>query len=93
MLDDLLARLDQDELDLILVEGFKHEQFPKIELHRPSVGKPLLFPEDSSVIAIATDEPLPETPPIPVLDLNQPEQITAFILDNITTRPDVADMA
>ncbi len=93
VLDNLLARLDQDELDLILVEGFKHEQFPKIELHRPSVGKPLLFPEDSSVIAIATDEPLPETPPIPVLDLNQPEQIAAFILDNVTTRPDVADMA
>ena len=92
-LDDLLECLHQDELDLILVEGFKHEQFPKIELHRPSVGKPLLFPEDPSVIAIATDEPLSEAPPIPVLDLNRPEQIAVFILDNIAPRPDVVDMA
>ncbi len=93
VLDDLLTRLDQDDLDLILVEGFKHEQFPKIELHRPSFGNPLLYPDDPSVVAIATDEALSKPAPIPVLALNRPEQIVAFILDNITPTPDVADMA
>ena len=43
-LDEVLLELDQELLDLILVEGFKHERFPKIELHRPSFGRPLLHP-------------------------------------------------
>lgn len=91
-LDELVAHLEQDELDLILVEGFKHERFPKVEVHRPSLGKPLLFREDPTVIAIATDETLLERPPIPVLDLNRPEQIAVFILDNLIPSPELADM-
>lgn len=82
-LDELLAHLDHDNLDLILVEGFKAEAFPKIELHRPSLGHPLLCTLDRSIIAIATDAPLTIDPRIPVLDLNQPEQITDFILNNV----------
>jgi len=75
----LLSHLDQDKLDLILVEGFKHENYPKIELHRPSLGHPLLFPEDNSIIAIASDVPLTESKNLPWFDMNQPEQIVAFI--------------
>jgi hypothetical protein len=52
--------------------------FPKIELHRPSTGNPLLHPRDSSIIAIASDEPL-ETR-LPVLDLNRTDAILAFVL-------------
>jgi molybdopterin-guanine dinucleotide biosynthesis protein B len=82
-LEQLLSHLDQDKLDLILVEGFKHERFPKIEVHRPSLGHPLFFPEDDSVIAIACDAPLPVSTDLPVLDMNQPEQIVAFIEQRI----------
>ncbi|MBT8419985.1 MAG: molybdopterin-guanine dinucleotide biosynthesis protein B, partial [Gammaproteobacteria bacterium] len=71
-LADLVARLDQDAPDLIMVEGFGHEKFPKIEIHRPSLGTPLLYPNDPSVIAIAIDEVSAEIYPIPVLDLNRP---------------------
>ncbi|MGW8311208.1 MAG: molybdopterin-guanine dinucleotide biosynthesis protein MobB [Thiogranum sp.] len=78
VLTELIAQLDRDQLDLILVEGFRSVPFPKIELHRPSTGNPLLHPQDSSIIAIATDEPL-ETH-LPVLDLNQPDTILAFVL-------------
>jgi molybdopterin-guanine dinucleotide biosynthesis protein B len=79
-LDDQLKLFDQSELDLILVEGFKAEQFPKIELHRPSLDKPLLYPNDPSIIAIASDCAL-ETPDyLTQLDINQPEMIAAFIL-------------
>jgi molybdopterin-guanine dinucleotide biosynthesis protein B len=80
-LDDQLKLLDQSELDLILVEGFKAEQFPKIELHRPSLNKPLLYPNDPNIIAIASDCTL-ETPDYLIqLDINQPEIIAAFILN------------
>ena len=82
-LDDLLARLDRTNLDLILVEGFKAEAFPKIELHRPSLGHPLLFQLDPSIVAVATDAPLATAPAIPVLDLNRPEQIAEFILGRV----------
>lgn len=80
-LDDQLKLLDQSGLDLILVEGFKAEQFPKIELHRPSLNKPLLYPNDPNIIAIASDCAL-ETPDYLIqLDINQPEIIAAFILN------------
>jgi molybdopterin-guanine dinucleotide biosynthesis adapter protein len=79
-LDELLGQLDHENLDLILVEGFKAERFRKIELHRPSLGNPLLYPLDPSIIAIATDAALAATPTIPVLDLGNPEQIADFIL-------------
>jgi molybdopterin-guanine dinucleotide biosynthesis adapter protein len=79
-LADHIHRLDRDNLDLILVEGFKPEAIPKIELHRPSLGKPLLFPDDASIIAIASDAPLPVATDLPLLDLNAPEQLRDFII-------------
>lgn len=87
-----LAHLDTTGLDLVLVEGYKQEKFPKIELHRPALGKPLLFLNDDTIVAIACDAELPLEPGIPRLDLNQPEAIATFILDRIlahdrTNRP------
>jgi molybdopterin-guanine dinucleotide biosynthesis adapter protein len=87
-LDELLQRLDHASLDLILVEGFKAESFPKIELHRPTLGNPLLCTLDPSIIAIATDAPLDVKLRIPVLDLNRPEHIVEFILETIRRRQD-----
>jgi len=78
-----LAFFDQGSVDIILVEGFKQEGFPKIELHRPSLGKPLLFPDDPSIIAIATDGALPVAPAIPQFDLNAPRPIADFILGHL----------
>ncbi len=78
VLADLLARLDRNQLDLILVEGFRSVPFPKIELHRPSTGHPLLHSRDSSIIAIASDAPL-ETH-LPQLDINRPDDILKFVL-------------
>lgn len=86
VLAEELACFAGADVDLILVEGFKRERFPKIELHRPALGKPLLFPDDGTIVAIATDAPLPENPPIPVLDLNQTGEIAAFILHHFLRR-------
>lgn len=80
-LSELLPLLSIDTLDLVLVEGFKQTRFPKIELHRADVGKALLYHQDSSIIAIATDEPraLSEHYILPVLNLNDPQAISDFI--------------
>jgi molybdopterin-guanine dinucleotide biosynthesis adapter protein len=80
-LDEQLKAFDQSELDLILVEGFKAEKFPKIELHRPSLEKPLLYPDDPDIIAIASDSELQTPHYLKKLDINQPQMIAEFILD------------
>ena len=79
-LEDLLAQLALDAVDLVLVEGFRHVPFPKIELHRPSLKHPLLCREDASIIAVAMDFPV-NTDPLPRLDLNNPVMVGEFILD------------
>ena len=80
-LDQLIQHLDSSALDLILVEGFKHAAIPKIELHRPALNKPLLCPEDSNIIAIATDAPISQQVDIPTLNLNNLAAITDFIVN------------
>ncbi len=82
-LEDLLAHLTP--VDLVLVEGFKRETFAKLELHRPSLGKPLLSTEDPTIVAIATDAPV-ETA-LPRLDLNDVEVIAGFIIDRVFGAP------
>ena len=78
-LDDTLRHLDQDNLDVVLVEGFRHEHFPKIEVYRPSHGRPpQCWPEDPDIIAVASDVPL-AVGDLPLLDLNDRSGITAFV--------------
>jgi molybdopterin-guanine dinucleotide biosynthesis protein MobB len=78
VLADLLTRMDRDQLDLILVEGFRSAAFPKIELHRPSTGHAFLHSRDSSIIAVASDVPVKTH--LPQLDINQPDAIAEFVL-------------
>ncbi|MFW5451585.1 MAG: molybdenum cofactor guanylyltransferase MobA [Methylophagaceae bacterium] len=86
-LSDLIPRLNTNNLDLILVEGFKYEAIAKIELHRPSLKKPLLYPEDNKIIAIASDETLNTSTDIDQLDLNNIDAMADYIqhfIDNWT---------
>lgn len=87
-LDDFINQLDHDRLDLILVEGFKPEAIPKVELYRPSLGHKPFYPEDESIIAVATDAELPVETGLPVLDLNNPEKIATFIIEQFLRIPD-----
>lgn len=77
---DLLPRLDTDGLDLVLVEGFRHQPFPKIEIHRPELGKPLLSAKDQNILAIACDAAPTEPSVLPLLPLNQPEIVAEFVV-------------
>jgi molybdopterin-guanine dinucleotide biosynthesis adapter protein len=79
-LDEQLKFFDQSELDLILLEGFKNEPVPKIELHRPSLSQSLLYTNDPQIIAIASDAPLKVPDYLTQLDLNNPELIADFIV-------------
>lgn len=75
----LLAKLDP--VDLVIIEGFKREHHEKIEVHRPSVGKPALWTEDPGIIAVASDEVLTDCP-LPILPLNDVEAVADFVVSH-----------
>jgi len=77
-LQEALDLLNTDSLDMVLVEGFKQASFSKIELHRNGLHKPLLYPDDSNIIAFASESP-PVDLPIKWINLNKPEAMAAFI--------------
>ncbi len=77
---DLIAELDA--CDWVLVEGFKRAALPKIEIWRSATGMPAQYPQDPHIVAICTDSAtrLPERTVLPVLNLNDAEAVTAFLL-------------
>jgi molybdopterin-guanine dinucleotide biosynthesis protein MobB len=85
-LSSLIQQLNPNLVDIILVEGFRHDaSIPKIEIHRHSTDKPYIFPENRSIIGLATDYfPVIEdnfsTHP-PLLPLNEPVTIARFVKD------------
>ncbi|HEY0823232.1 MAG TPA: molybdopterin-guanine dinucleotide biosynthesis protein B [Ramlibacter sp.] len=79
----LLAEL-YDGVDWVLVEGFKQSNLLKVEVWRAQSGKPVRYPDDDFVVAIATDsaDQLPQATLRPVLDLNDPDAIAQWLVDN-----------
>jgi molybdopterin-guanine dinucleotide biosynthesis protein B len=75
-------------VDLVLVEGFKRESFPKIEIYRAENGKPLLHGEDGYIVAIASDTPLPQVK-LPVIDLNDIEAVADALLKHAVPMADI----
>lgn len=84
-LEEMLGRFDADRLDLVLVEGFKHAAYPKIEVHRPTLGKPPLYPQDPDIIAVITDRELPGADHPPQLSAEDPEAIADFVQGHMAT--------
>jgi len=76
MLRDLVTRLSP--VDLVIVEGFKTQTHPKLEVYRSAVGKPLLYPNDPNIIAIASDV-RPAGVLLPFADLNDVEGIADLV--------------
>jgi len=76
-LDDLLLRMA--DVDVVLVEGMKAANLSKIEVHRPSIGKPPIWPSQPGILAVASDEPLINCDRV-VLPLNRPERIAAWMM-------------
>jgi molybdopterin-guanine dinucleotide biosynthesis protein B len=76
-LPDLLDKLSP--VDLVLVEGYKREKFPKLEVHRAANGKPLLHPDDDWIVAVAADVALPQAS-VPIIALDDIEKIADVLL-------------
>ncbi len=68
--------------DLLLVEGFKREAIPKLEVYRAEVGEPLIHPHDHNIVAIASDARLDTR--LPQFDLNSPAEIADFVLRHVS---------
>jgi molybdopterin-guanine dinucleotide biosynthesis protein B len=79
----LIAEL-YDGVDWVLVEGYKSSDLLKVEVWRAASGKPVRYPDDDFVVAIATDSPqdMPQATLRPVLPLNDPEAIAQWLIDN-----------
>jgi len=80
-LEEQIARFS--DCDLVLVEGFKHTPIPKLEVHRPSVGKPLIAGSGGeTIVAVATDESdvVHSQTELPTIDLNDRDAVADFIL-------------
>ena len=89
-LADLLPKLS--DVDLVIVEGFKREAHAKIEVHRNEVGKPFLFPDDTNIVALASD--VPPTFPEPRTAICEQGQYASVAGPRIAPRPSgVAELA
>ena len=78
----LLAKLSP--VDLVLVEGFKRETHPKLEVFRAAVGKPMLHPDDPNIVAVASDGEVAAR--VPVVSLDDIEAVADILLVNATPR-------
>ena len=76
-LAELLAKVSP--CDLVLVEGFKRERFPKIEIYRPSLGNEPLHRQDEFIVAVASDQPLGGLE-IPWANLNDARAVAELVL-------------
>jgi molybdopterin-guanine dinucleotide biosynthesis adapter protein len=84
---ELLSHLSP--VDLVLVEGFKRDTHPKIEVHRAANGKPWRHPEDPAVRAIASDVPPPPGTRLPWAHLDEVERIADLVLEHAMPARDI----
>jgi molybdopterin-guanine dinucleotide biosynthesis adapter protein len=76
-LKDIFPRLNP--ADLVIVEGFKREPHPKLEVYRAALGKPLLHPDDDWIVALASDAPVAASR-VPVIPLDDADKIADVLL-------------
>jgi molybdopterin-guanine dinucleotide biosynthesis protein B len=87
-LGELLAKLSP--ADLVIIEGFKRHAHPKLEIYRTAVGKPLIYPQDDCIVAIASDQPLPQAQ-LPVLLLDDIEGIANVLQAEALPREQIGE--
>lgn len=78
-LEQLVAQFDPNQQDLIIIEGGKQANIPKIELHRAILNKPWLYPRDPHIIALITDETAATH--LPQFHFQQLNELTLFVLE------------
>lgn len=82
-LPHLLKQVEQDEADIVLVEGFKKLALPKIELHRADHERPFIYTQDDHILAIACCDKTKLPQQTRRLDINNISQIADFVVEYI----------
>ena len=75
-------------VDFVLVEGYKPEPHPKIEVHRVANGKPFLYPNDPTILALASDAAIADRN-VTLLALEKAEELADFVQENAVSVEDV----
>jgi molybdopterin-guanine dinucleotide biosynthesis protein B len=83
-LAELLGKLSP--VDLVIIEGYKRDPHPKLEVFRASVGKPLIHPDDPYVVAIASDVELPQMR-VPRVSIDDTEAVIDILLQHAAPLP------
>jgi len=84
-LADLLRKMSP--VDLLIIEGFKRDNHPKIEVHRAENGKSFLFPDDANIVAVASDAQ-PDTK-LPLIHIDEIDRIAATMIEKAVPVSDV----
>lgn len=85
-IESLIARLSP--VDLVFVEGFRNDAMPKLEVYRPALDRPPLWPDRPDILAVATDDPaLIADAKRPVLPLDNPSAIVTWLIHTLDIRP------
>jgi molybdopterin-guanine dinucleotide biosynthesis protein B len=74
------------DMDLVLTEGYKRESWPKLEVHRRELKRPLIAKPEEGLIAVASDEELDVN--VPVFGLDDVEQMSDFLISYLKLRPE-----
>ena len=80
-LEQLIKQLDTSKLDIILIEGYKNEEYAKIECHRSGLNNDYLFPDDPSIVALISDKKPDDNNHPSWIDINQPQRVLEFLLE------------
>jgi molybdopterin-guanine dinucleotide biosynthesis protein B len=83
-LSELLGKLSP--VDLVIIEGYKRDPHPKLEVFRASVGKPLIHPDDPYVVAIASDVELPQMR-VPRVSIDDTDAVIDILLQHAAPLP------
>lgn len=92
-LTEFLHRLVTADIELILVEGFRDENFPKIEVHRRTLGRNLFYPSDEFIIAVASDDVAMHKSDLTILDINDVDSIADFLIHYCAAAVDLSGRA
>ncbi len=93
LLVDFLKRLLTVDIELVLVEGFRDGDFPKIEIHRNKLGRNLFYPNDEFIIAIISDNVAMHENRLPTFDIDDVDSITDFLIQYCATAIDMSGRA
>jgi len=82
-IEQIIDRFEQGSLDLIVIEGARYIDVPKIEIYRVTSDHSPLYREDTSIVAVATDFAIDLPIGVQHLDVNNPVDVAQFMIERL----------